>query len=54
MGAASLTGATTVGGGMFASFGGEAVSEVFLVDGAVNDSQRGGGGLSWGHVDRRA
>merc|ERR1719234_216937 len=26
MGAASLTGATTVGGGMFASFGGEAVS----------------------------
>ena len=38
MGAASLTGATTVGGGMFASFGGEAVSEVFLVDGAVNDS----------------
>ena len=38
IGAASLTGATTVGGGMLASLGGEGASDVFLVDGAVNDS----------------
>ena len=37
MGAASLTGATTVGGGMLVSLGGEG-SFSFLVEGRVNES----------------
>ena len=38
-GAASLTGATTVGGGMLVSLGGDCLASlVFLVEGSVNDS----------------